>query len=403
MFRPAEAQSRDESPEESLSPTDQPPKRRGRLRPWLLAVGALVLVVLVLVGVKAGQIVTMIKVGKSMLPPPESVTAVEVKSVDWRPMRSAVGTLVAVRGVTLAAELTGAVREISFENGATVKQGQLLVRLDTSTEQAQLEGALADDELAKQTLERARKLRRDLTNTQADLEAAEARAVQAASNVRNLRAVIAKKVIVAPFAGRVGIRQVELGQVLQLGTAVVSLQTVSPIYVEFQLPQQALADVKVGQRISLKVDVFPGSTWDGTITTINPEVDPSSRNVRMRATVENKDGRLTPGMYASVEVYSDKLESLLIVPATSVLFAPYGDSVYVLEEAKGEDGKTGLVARQRFVRVGERRGDFVAIVSGVKAGETVVSNGAFKLRNGESVQVKNDTAPAQLAPVPVDR
>ncbi|MGO9828940.1 MAG: efflux RND transporter periplasmic adaptor subunit [Myxococcaceae bacterium] len=363
----------------------------------------MLLVVLVLVVVKAGQIVTMIKVGKTMLPPPESVTAVQVAAVDWRPMRSAVGTLVAVRGVTISAELTGAVREIAFENGATVKQGQLLVRLDTSTEQAQLEGALADDELAKQTLERARRLRRELTNTQADLEAAEARAIQAASNVRNLRAIIAKKVIVAPFAGRVGIRQVELGQVLQLGTPIVSLQTVTPIFVEFQLPQQALADVKIGQRISLKVDVFPGANWDGTVSTINPEVDTSTRNVRMRATVENKDGRLLPGMYANVEVFSDKVEHVLIVPATSVLFAPYGDSVYVLEDKKGDDGKSHLVARQVFVRAGEHRGDFVAIVSGLTAGETVVSNGAFKVRNGQSVQVKTDAAPAQLAPVPVDR
>ncbi len=403
MFRPAEAQSPDEFPEESLSPTEKPPRRRGRLRPWLIAIGALLLVVLVLVGVKALQIVTMIKVGKTMLPPPESVTAVQVAAVDWRPMRSAVGTLVAVRGVTISAELTGAVREIAFENGATVKQGQLLVRLDTSTEQAQLEGALADDELAKQTLERARRLRRELTNTQADLEAAEARAIQAASNVRNLRAIIAKKVIVAPFAGRVGIRQVELGQVLQLGTPIVSLQTVTPIFAEFQLPQQALADVKIGQRISLKVDVFPGASWDGTVSTINPEVDTSTRNVRMRATVENKDGKLLPGMYANVEVFSDKVEQVLIVPATSVLFAPYGDSVYVLEDKKGDDGKSQLVARQRFVRAGEHRGDFVAIVSGLTAGETVVSNGAFKVRNGQSVQVKTDAAPAQLAPVPVDR
>ncbi len=402
MFRPAEAHSRDEVPAETLSPNETPPKPR-RLRWWLIAAGSLVAIIAVLVLVKFGQISTMIKAGKSMLPPPEAVTAVQVQAAEWRPVRSAVGTLVAVRGVTLASELTGAVREIAFENGSMVKQGQLLVRLDTSTEQAQLEGALADEALAKQTLERAQRLRKDLTNTQADLEAAQARELQAASNVRNLRAVIAKKVIVAPFAGRVGIRQVELGQVLQLGTAIVSLQTVTPIYVEFQLPQQALTDVKVGQRIALKVDVFPGKSWDGTVTTINPEVDATNRNVRMRATVENKDGQLLPGMYASVEVYSDKVESVLTVPATSVLFAPYGDSVYVLENTKGADGKSSLVARQRFVRVGEHRGDFVAVVSGLKAGETVISNGAFKVRNGQAVEVKPDSAPAELAPTPADR
>jgi membrane fusion protein (multidrug efflux system) len=151
------------------------------------------------------------------------------------------------------------------------------------------------------------------------------------------------------------------------------------------------------------VDVFPGATWDGSITTINPEVDSSTRNVRMRATVENKDARLTPGMFANVDVFADQLEHLLIVPATSVVFAPYGDSVYVLEKTKGADGKDGLVAKQRFVRVGERRGDFVAVVSGLNPDETVVSNGAFKVKNGMAVVVKTDTAPAQVDPQPADR
>jgi membrane fusion protein (multidrug efflux system) len=402
MFRPAEAQPRDESPGEPL-PTLDAPRRPRRLRAWLIAAGGLLLIIIILVGVKVGQIATMIKVGKTMLPPPESVTAAQVKAEQWRPVRSAVGTLVALRGVTLGAELTGTVREIAFENGATVKKGQLLVRLDTSAEDAQLQGALADEALSKQTLERARRLRKDLVNTEVDLQTAQARALQATANGVNLRALIAKKVIRAPFDGRVGIRQVELGQVVSSGTPIVSLQSVTPIYAEFQLPQQALADVKVGQKVTMTVDVFPGASWDGTVTTINPEVDPVSRNVRMRATVENKDGRLAPGMFASVEVFSDKVEPVVTVPATSVLFAPYGDSVYVLEEKKGTDGKSGLTARQTFVRVGEHRGDFVAVASGLKAGETVVSNGAFKVRNGQQVQVKNDTAPAQLAPAPADR
>lgn len=402
MFRPVEAQSRGELPGDPLPALDAPRKSH-RLRTWLIAIGGLLLILLILVGVKFSQIATMIKVGKTMVPPPEAVTATQVKAEQWRPVRAAVGTLLAVRGVTLGAEVTGTVREIAFENGALVKKDQLLIRLDASAEEAQLQGAQADDALAKQTLERARRLRKDLVNTEADLEAAQARAVQAASNVTNLRALIAKKVIRAPFDGRVGIRQVELGQVVSSGTPIVSLQTVTPIYAEFQLPQQALADVKLGQKVTVAVDVFPGVSWDGTVTTINPEVDPTTRNVRMRATVENKDGRLVPGMFASVEVYSDKVEPVLTVPATSILFAPYGDSVYVLEEKKDADGKSELIARQTFVRVGEHRGDFVAVASGLKAGETVVSNGAFKVRNGQPVQVKNDAAPAQLAPTPADR
>ncbi len=402
MFRPAEVESRgDASPEPSQS--NEKPTRTGRVRRWLLASGALLLVFLALAGIKVWQIVSMVKAGKTMVPPPESVTAAQAKPVEWRPVHSAVGTLVALRNVTLAAELTGAVREIAFENGSLVKQGQLLVRQDTSTEEAQLEGAIADQALAKQTLERAQRLRKELVNTQVDLEAAQARSIQTKAVVDNLRATIAKKSIRAPFAGRVGIRQVELGQMLSPGNPIVSLQTVTPIYAEFQLPQQALANVKLGQHVTLKVDVFPGTNWDGSITTINPEVDPSTRNVRMRATVENKDSRLTPGMFANVEVFADQLEHVLIVPATSIIFAPYGDSVYVVEKTKGDDGKEGLVAKQRFVRVGERRGDFAAIVSGLKPDETVVSNGAFKVKNGMPVVVKTDTAPAQVDPQPDDR
>jgi membrane fusion protein (multidrug efflux system) len=402
MFRPAEVESRgDASPEPSQS--NEKPRRTGRVRRWLIAIGALLLVFLALAGIKVWQIVAMVKAGKTMVPPPESVTAAQAKPVEWRPVHSAVGTLVALRNVTLAAELTGAVREIAFENGSLVKQGQLLVRQDTSTEEAQLEGAIADQALAKQTLERAQRLRKDLVNTQVDLEAAQARSIQTKAVVDNLRATIAKKSIRAPFAGRVGIRQVELGQMLSPGNPIVSLQTVTPIYAEFQLPQQALANVKLGQHVTLKVDVFPGTTWDGSITTINPEVDPSTRNVRMRATVENKDARLTPGMFANVDVFAEELEHVLIVPATSIIFAPYGDSVYVLEKTKGDDGKEGLVAKQRFVRVGERRGDFAAIVSGLNPDETVVSNGAFKVKNGMPVVVKTDTAPAQVDPKPDDR
>jgi membrane fusion protein (multidrug efflux system) len=398
MFRPAEVHSRGEEPLAPPPPTRQP----NRLRRWLLAIGGLLLVFLILAGIKVGQIRSMITAGKAMVPPPESVTVAKAEIVEWRPVQAAVGTLIAIRAVTLSAELTGTVREINFENGSTVKQGQVLVRLDTSVEQAQLDGAAADESLAKLTLDRAKNLRKDQVNTQAELEAAHARAVQTASTVNNIRATIAKKVIRAPFDGRVGIRQVELGQVVSPGTPIVSLQTVTPIYAEFQLPQQALADVKLGQKVAVKVDVFPGATWEGKVTTINPEVDPSTRNVRMRATVENTDGRLNPGMFVSVEVFSDRVEQVLAVPATSILFAPYGDSVYVLEEQKGPDGKSTLVAKQRFVRVGERRGDFAAIVSGLKAGETVVSNGAFKVKNGMSVAVKTDTAPAQVAPTPVD-
>jgi len=372
-------------------------------RLWAGVILGLLAVVVVLVGTKAGQIGKMIGAGKSFSPPPETVTAAKVEASPWQGARTATGTLVAVRAVTLGAELPGLVREISFESGSTVKKGQPLVRLDTSAEAAQLEAARAQAVLAGLSLKRAKELREGGSNTPADLDAAEATAKAAEAQVAALEATIAKKTIRAPFDGRISIREVELGQVLPAGASIASLQSVSPIHAEFWLPQQALAGLAVGQKVHVHSDVFPGATWEGAITTVNPEVDVATRNVRVRATVENLDGRLRPGMFASVEVLEGAPKDTLMVPATSVLYAPFGDSVYVLEK-KGEAGKEALTARQRFVRLGERRGDFVAVLDGLKAGEEIVSTGAFKLRNGAAVVVGESVTPdAELAPSPADK
>jgi len=379
------------------------PPVKSKKRIIVAVVGGLVIVVGLLVGIKAMQIAAMIKTTKSFAPPPESVASAKVESAQWQASRSAIGTIVAVRAVTLGAEVTGMVREILFDSGESVKKGQVLVRLDTSIEQAQLESALADEALAKLTLDRQRKLRENGVNAAAELDAAEARAKQTAAAVASLRATIAKKTIRAPFDGRVAIRQVELGQIVSSGTPIASLHSVTPIYAEFSLPQQALAEVKVGQKVQMHVDIFPGSTWEGKVSVINPEVDVATRNVRIRATFDNPDGRLTPGMFANVDVLSNEKRRVTVIPATSVIFAPFGDSVYVLEGKKDPAGKTNTVARQRFVRLGERRGDFVEVISGVSPGETVASSGAFKLRNGVAVMVNNAMAPnPQLAPKPTD-
>lgn len=370
---------------------------------WIGAVLCIVVLVAALAGVKAMQIGSMIKAGKAFVPPPEAVTSARVEASQWEASRSAIGTLVAVRGVTLGSELPGLVREITFESGSSVRKGQVLVRLDISAEEAQLSAAEADASLAKLNLERARTLRQGEANTQADLDAAQARARQTQATVANLEAVIAKKTIKAPFDGRISIRQVELGQVLQAGTPIASLQSVSPIHADFYLPQQALAEVKAGQRTRLRTDAFPGASWEGEVTVVNPEVDVATRNVRIRATFANGDGRLRPGMFANVEVLSREKRPALVIPATSVLFAPYGDSVFVIEEKKDDSGKASTVARQKFVRLGERRGDFVAVAEGLAAGETIVSSGAFKLRNGMAVVVNNALAPdAKLAPKPAE-
>ncbi|WP_223738945.1 efflux RND transporter periplasmic adaptor subunit [Corallococcus sp. AS-1-12] len=383
-------------------PLSSPP-RASRLKRWILGVLLLLGVFAGLAAVKAGQIMSMISAGETFVPPPESVTSAQAQSFGWQGTRSAVGTVMALRGVTLSAELPGVVTDIRFENGASVKKGQVLVQLDTSSEQAQLAGAEADAELARLTRERAEKLHAQGANTQSDLDAVRARALQSAAAVAHLKSLIAKKTIRAPFDGRIGIRQVELGQLVSPGNPIASLQSSTPAIVEFQLPQQALAQVKQGQKVRLRVDVFPGESWEGDLTTINPEVELSSRNVRMRATVPNADGRLLPGMFASVEVLSDASEQVVAIPATAVLFAPYGDSVFTLSEGKDAAGKTALLARQQFVRLGERRGDYVAVTSGLKPGQTVVSSGVFKLKNGAAVVVNNALAPpTEVAPQPVN-
>jgi membrane fusion protein (multidrug efflux system) len=371
---------------------------------WIAVSLGVLLVVAVLVGIKAGQIGKMIDSGKSFTPPPEAVATAKVEKARWEGTTEAVGSIVAVRGVVLGAELSGVVRHISFESGTDVKRGDVLVKLDTSTEEAQLAAARAESALAKVNLQRAQTLREAGSNAPADLDAAEARAKAAEANVAALQATISKKTIRAPFDGRIAIRQVELGQMISNGTAIASLHSVSPIYAEFSLPQQALAEVKKGQKARLRTDTFPDQTWEGEIAVVNPEVDAATRNVRIRAQFPNPDGRLRPGMFATVDVLSAEPRDVLAIPATSVVFAPYGDSVFIVEEKKDDGGKVTTTVKQRFVRVGERRGDFVAVLSGLEAGETIVRAGAFKLRGGMTVAINNDLAPEpQLAPKPVDQ
>ncbi len=384
--------------------SQQATMRMNRRRVWIIAILALLAVVVILAGIKAAQIATMIKAGKSFAPPPEAVTSAKVESVEWQASRPAVGTLVPVRGVTLASEVAGLVREIGFDSGAFVRRDDMLVKLDTSVEEAQLAAARADADLARTNLVRARSLRAAGSNTPADLDQAETRARSAAANVATLQATIAKKTIRAPFEGRLSIRQVELGQVMASGTPIASLQSIDPIHAEFWLPQQTLSELKIGMKARLRTDVFPQANWEGTLTTVNSEVDVATRNIRVRATVPNADGRLRAGMFANVELLSPEKRSVLVIPATAVLYAPYGDSVFALEEKRDPAGNPSLIAHQKFVRLGERRGDLVAVVNGLTAGETIVSSGAFKLRNGSAVVVKNEMAPkAEVNPQPVDK
>jgi membrane fusion protein (multidrug efflux system) len=371
----------------------------GRKKIWIIAVIAVVLIIAALAGIKVSQISKMIAAGKNFALPPESVTTAKVEKVSWLASRAAVGTLVAVRAVTVASEVVGQVKQINFDSGAEVHRGDVLVKLDTSTEEAQLAAAQADLQLAQSNARRAKVLRKTAANTPSDLDAAESRLAGTEAQVMLLKATINKKTIRAPFDGRLAIRQIELGQVLAAGATVASLQSVTPIHAEFWLPQQVLADLHVNMRAQLQTDVFPGKKWDGVVTTINPEVDISTRNVRVRATFPNTDGTLHPGMFANVDVLSNDERPALVIPATAVMYAPYGDSVFSVENKD----KT-LIAHQKFVRLGERRGDLVAVTTGVEPGETIVSSGAFKLHNGSTLAVHNELAPdAQLSPTPTDK
>jgi membrane fusion protein, multidrug efflux system len=367
---------------------------------YILTVVGLVVLVAILAGIKYQQIGVMIAQGKQFVPPPETVTSAPVQADSWESLLTAVGSLDAVQGVTVTAEVTGKVVKIAFEPGTRVAAGDLLVQQDISAETAQLRSAEASADLARINLDRDKKLLPEKVISQSDFDNAQSQLTQALAQVDNLRAVIAKKTIRAPFAGRLGIRLVNLGQILKESQAIVTLQSLDPIFVDFQIPQQQLAQIRTGLKVRVRSDAMPGQMVEGKITAINPEVDAATRNIRIQATLANPDEQLRPGMYATVAVVLPAKEDILAIPATAVLYAPYSDSVFVIEEHKGENGApAGKTVRQQFVRLGEKRGDFIAVTSGLKADETVVSTGVFKLRNGQSVVVDNKLAPDfKLAP-----
>ncbi|MSU68219.1 MAG: efflux RND transporter periplasmic adaptor subunit [Opitutaceae bacterium] len=371
---------------------------------YIATVFGLLVVIVALGGTKKLQFAAMGAAGAVFDPPPETVTAHAATEETWENVLTANGSVAPVQGVMVGAEVPGKVVSINFESGTNVAVGDLLVQLDVSTENAQLRAAESVADLAKINLGRARELREKGTNASSDLDAADAQAKQTAAAADNLRAVIAKKSIRAPFTGRLGIRLVQLGQILKDGESVVTLHTVDPIYTNFALPQQFLASLKVGENVRLSTDASPGETFSGKITAIAPEIDAVTRNIRIQATFANPAAKLRSGMFGSVAVLLPSTGSSLVIPSTAILHAPYGDSVFVITE--GKNAKTGAAEktiRQQFIRVGTARGDFVTVVAGLKPGEWVVTTGIFKLRPGMSVIVDNALAPkAELAPKPAN-
>ena len=353
----------------------------------LLAVGAVA-------GIKYLQIRQMIAAGKHITPPPAIVTTANVRMETWQSSLTAVGSLSAVQGVLVAAELPGKVVEISFKSGTAVTRGDLLLRLDTATEQAQLSSAETAVVLAKINRDRARKLVTTNSMSRSGLDTADAQYKQAVARANELRALIDKKTIHAPFSGRLGIRLVNLGQILSQGDAIVDSQTLDPIFVDFSLPQQDLSRLEEGLDVQITTDVLAEEILNGKITAINPGVDPETRNIRVQATVANPHEKLRPGMFVKVAVLLPDKGSILVIPATSILYAPYGDSVFVVDNITDEkSGKSGLILRRQVIRTGEKRGDFVTVTTGLKEGETVVTTGVFKFRNGQQAIVDNTLSP----------
>ena len=352
--------------------------------------------------VKALQIKTLIAAGAAFVPPPETVATVVVREEKWPDTLTAVGSVSAAQGVIVSPEIPGPVKEIAFESGATVKQGDLLVKLDTSSEEAQLRAAEAQVELAQLNADRTRLLRTDKTVSQSELDTAEATLKQFRANADAIRAVIEKKTIRAPFAGRLGIRLVNLGELLDAGKGIVSLQALVPVFVDFSLPQQDLARLQTGLPVRVVSDSYPSNSFTGELAAINPDLDIATRSVRVRAKFENADQLLRPGMFVRVEIILPGGQSVLAIPSTAILSAPFGDSVFVVTP-EVKDGKTNLVAQQKFIRAGRTRGDFVNVETGLNAGDRVVSAGVSKLRSGASVQENNEDAPkSSQTPKPGD-
>lgn len=412
---------------------------------FLIAAGLSLLVIAALGGTKFAQISSLIRFGKAAQaagPPPEAVGTAVATGGTWESVLESVGSVAAGRGVTISNEIPGVVKAIRFESGAKVRAGQVLVELDSGVEKAQLASLRARQGLAATTATRTRRLEAGGAAPKAQLDNDEAQLKTISADADALQAQIGKKTIRAPFAGKLGIRSINLGQYLNPGTPITVLESLEAVYVDFTVPQQELARVPVGTPVRI---VLPGgqpgapsgSTLAGKIAAVDPSVDPITRAVKLRASVQetgekvdkkvdktvdkkidkkgddktSRDG-LHPGMFVNVSVVLPEQAKVVFVPATAVLLAPYGNSVFIVEDRKddqghpvmGMDGKPGKVARQQFVRMGASRGDFVAIEDGVTAGQEVVVLGAFKLRNGAPIMVNNQLKlPASQTPHPQNR
>ena len=347
--------------------------------------------------VKFRQIQTAIGQAASFQPPPEAVTTITAVQEQWPETLSAIGSVAAVQGVTISADLPGTVDRIGFEAGQWVREGEVLALLDTRQEQAQLAAAEAQRELARVNFDRMQGLLNENVVSRAEFDRATADQRQSDAHVGEIRATIERKTIRAPFAGVLGIRRVNLGQYLSAGDALVTLQSLSPIYVNFGVPQQAMAQARAGRTVKVTAANLAGREFSGRITAVDSVVDEATRNVQVQATLSNTDGTLRPGMFVQAEVLVGATATIVAVPASAISYAPYGNSVFVVGDWQDPSGKSYRGVRQQFVKLGAARGDQIAILSGLKAGDEVVTSGVFKLRNGAAVQINNKVRPSNSA------
>jgi membrane fusion protein, multidrug efflux system len=347
--------------------------------------------------VKFRQIQTAIGQAASFQPPPEAVTTITAVQEQWPETLSAIGSVAAVQGVTISADLPGTVDRIGFEAGQWVRDGEVLALLDTRQEQAQLAAAEAQRELARVNFDRMQGLLNENVVSRAEFDRATADQRQSDAHVGEIRATIERKTIRAPFSGVLGIRRVNLGQYLSAGDALVTLQSLSPIYVNFGVPQQAMAQVRAGRTVKITAASLAGREFNGRITAVDSVVDEATRNVQVQATLSNTDGTLRPGMFVQAEVLVGATATIVAVPASAISYAPYGNSVFVVGDWQDPSGKSYRGVRQQFVKLGAARGDQIAILSGLKAGDEVVTSGVFKLRNGAAVQINNTVRPSNSA------
>ena len=347
--------------------------------------------------VKARQFQAMAEQFAAMQPPPEAVTTILATRENWPTTLDAIGTVAAVQGVTVSADLPGIAEKIAFDSGRYVRQGDVLVALDTKQEVAQLAAAEAQLQLSRLNYERMKGLVQQDAVSRAEYDAAAAALAQAEARGREIRATIERKTIRAPFSGVLGIRQVNLGQYLSGGSPVVPLQSLDPIYVNFGVPQQHAAAMTTGRKVTVTTADAGGVAFTGRVSAIDSVVDPATRNVQVQATFTNPGGKLRPGMFVQTKVSLGAAQPVIALPASAISYAPYGDSVFIVTEMKSEHGAPYRGVRQQVVKLGPARGDQVAVLSGVTPGEEVVTSGVFKLRNGVAVQVNNKVQPANSA------